>query len=356
MKYYKQLDGLRAIAIIGVMIAHWLQSSMKIEVLKNIPYGTGVTLFFVLSGFLITKILLDFKERNTSQGISHFKSIKSFYIRRSLRIFPIYYLTIFFLLIIGFGNTAELFPWLATYTTNVYMAIHSNYIDSFTHFWSLAVEEQFYLFWVFVIVYVSNRYLKKTIVAFIIASILILYFLKFYTGYWLSNGLVICQMHTLGAGALLAYYVKYESEKINRISLSTIKGILLVITLIFTLVFVYRKPDPLYETLRFFQDPAVTVIYFFVVLIAIREGFTGIIKRILENKVMLYIGRISYGLYIYHLFMGPLFINVINKYLKIETTNFGHFIIFFFLDLIIASLSWYLIEKPINGLKKYYKY
>jgi peptidoglycan/LPS O-acetylase OafA/YrhL len=70
MKYFKQLDGLRAIAVIGVMIAHWYEPHIKFEIIKNIPYGTGVSLFFVLSGFLITTIILNFKEKNASNNQS----------------------------------------------------------------------------------------------------------------------------------------------------------------------------------------------------------------------------------------------------------------------------------------------
>lgn len=356
MKYYKQLDGLRAIAIIGVMIAHWYQNSITIDIFKNIPYGNGVTLFFVISGFLITKILLDFREKNNSDGKSQYNSIKSFYIRRSLRIFPIYYLTIFFLYFIGFSNTAELFPWLVTYSTNIYMTIHSKYVGSFTHFWSLAVEEQFYLFWVFIMVFVSRNYLKKTIIAFIIASILTLYYFKFFTPYWLAHSLVISHMYTLGLGALLAYYITYQPTIINKFRLSSIKGVLLILSTAFVLVYVYRKPDLLYDTFKDFKSLALSIIFFFVVLIALKDGYSGILKKILESRIMIYIGKISYGLYVYHLFMSPLFFTFINKYTKVQTSNFGYFVIFFVINMLLASVSWYVIEQPVNNLKRYFKY
>lgn len=338
------------------MVAHWLQNSMQFPLLKNLPWGTGVTLFFVLSGFLITKILLDFKERNETAGKGHLKSIKAFYIRRSLRIFPIYYLTIFFLLLINFHDIEKLFPWLATYTTNVYMTLNGKYIGPYTHFWSLAVEEQFYLFWVFVIVFVPKKHLKKTILAFITISLFLLYYFKFYTSYWLAHSLVICAMHTLGFGALIAYYVKHHPDLIKKINLSNVKAVLLVLIIIFILVFVYRKPDSLYESFKHYKNPFVSVIYGIVVFIAIREGFTGFLKLMLENKIMIYIGRISYGLYVYHFFMNPLYFQFLNKYLNFTTTNVGYFLIFIVLNIILASLSWYLIEKPINGLKRFFKY
>jgi peptidoglycan/LPS O-acetylase OafA/YrhL len=356
MKYFKQLDGLRAFAIIGVMIAHWLQSTIKIDILKNLPYGTGVTLFFVLSGFLITRILLEFKEQNAAENKSQFHSIKSFYIRRSLRIFPIYYLTILILVIIGFTDIGKMLPWLLTYTTNVYMTLQNDYIGSYTHFWSLAVEEQFYLFWGFTIVFVPRDYLKGTILTLAFLSVLFLIYFKVFTGYWLANALVICQMHSLGLGALIAYYMKYNPDFIKKINLTLIKGITLFLSLVFILIYVYQRPEALYENLKHYKDPLITLIYFFVVLIAVKEGFKGLMKKILENPVMLYIGKISYGLYVYHLFMGPLFFNFLNRFLGIKTSNFGFFIIFFIMNMIIASASWYLVEKPVNGLKRYFSY
>lgn len=356
MNYYKQLDGLRAIAIIGVMIAHWLQSSIKFELLRNIPYGTGVTLFFVISGFLITKILLDFKEKNIAEKKGQLKSIKSFYLRRSLRIFPIYYLIIIFLLLIGFKDTIKLFPWLASYTTNIYMTINHEYIGSFTHFWSLAVEEQFYLLWVFVIIFIPRKHLKKTILLTITISLLTLYYFVFFTKYWLANSLVICSMHTLGMGAIIAYYLKYEKDSFISLNLSKLKIVLLLLLVVFIIVYVYRKPDSLYNTFKEFKNPFVSIIYSIIVFIAIRNGFSGLMKKILESRLMIYIGRISYGLYIYHLFMGPLYFNFLHKYIGIEANDYGYFVIFFITNMTIASISWYLIEKPINGLKRYFNY
>ena len=177
-----------------------------------------------------------------------------------------------------------------------------------------------------------------------------------FTRFWLSDLLVINQMYSLGFGALIAYYFKYEPEFFEKISVSKMKGILIIGLLLYTLVFIYRKPDSLFEMFRLFKNPAMSVIYFFAVLIAVKDGFKGLIKKILESRVMIFIGRISYGLYIYHLFINDLFLHVINKYTKIQTTPFGYFLIFLVLNFLIASLSWYLIEKPINGLKKYFRY
>lgn len=311
--------------------------------------------FFVLSGFLITKILLNFKERNIAEGKGHLNSIKSFYIRRSLRIFPIYYLTIFFLLIIGFQNTKELFPWLATYTTNIYMTLNNDYIGSFTHFWSLAVEEQFYILWVPVVIFIPRKHLKKSIFLIIIISLIILYYFIFFTKYWLANSLVICSMHTLGMGALIAYFLKYKEESFMKVNLSRMKITLLLSLVVYFIIYVYR-PAHLYPHLKDFENPLLTLVYSMVNFIAVRNGFKGLMKKIIESKVMVYIGRISYGLYVYHLFVVTLYFGFFDGYDVVKTNIYGHFIIQLIITLAIASLSWFLIEKPVNGLKKHFNY
>jgi peptidoglycan/LPS O-acetylase OafA/YrhL len=129
-----QLDGLRFFAILMVLIAHWLQWQTNKPIYKAFPFTEGVTLFFVLSGYLITDILLRNKLKYEQLSISKLPLIRVFYIRRILRIFPIYFLTIFFLLFISYRNIKEIFPWLATFSSNIYMSFKSEYMGDFNHF------------------------------------------------------------------------------------------------------------------------------------------------------------------------------------------------------------------------------
>lgn len=155
-----ELDGVRGVAILGVMLLHFVgsisaQSTLERVAVKLTTYGVwGVDLFFVLSGFLITGILYDAK------GSARY--FKNFYARRTLRIFPLYYavLAILVLLPAGavsgvFGDLAELQRaqgYLWPYLTNFYVASTGGFsVPYVSHFWSLAVEEHFYLFWPFVV-------------------------------------------------------------------------------------------------------------------------------------------------------------------------------------------------------------
>jgi len=152
--FLKQMDGLRCLAVMGVLILHFVV--IKNEYVKRVPCGYGVNLFFVISGYFITRILIQNKNAVLQGAVSNKKAILNFYFRRMLRIFPIYYITIFYLYIINFQNTREVFGWLVSYSVNLYMCFDKPYIGSFNHLWSLGVEEQFYLLWPLLIFFVKK--------------------------------------------------------------------------------------------------------------------------------------------------------------------------------------------------------
>lgn len=357
MNYFRQLDGFRFIAVFMVFIHHWLSEHIWAEsLLKKFPFGSGVTLFFVISGFLITRILINFKVKNSDSGRSNWHSIKSFFVRRSLRIFPIYFITIFFLYFIDFANTRELFPWLVTYTSNVKMALSNEYLGAFTHLWSLAVEEQFYIVWAFVVSFVPLRYLKKVIIGSIIVAIGSRMYLAFFSQSWMGIlTLTPCKMDSLGLGALLGYWSVFEKEKIVAVVKS--KKLFILITLVtFWMLFdgyfrIHRMPSV------FFENTLISLVCFYLIARAALEDYSGYFSRFLENKVVLYLGKISYGLYLYHTFASPLFFKFINTYLKIGFENpVWYSLVYLILTVAMSVLSWHIIESPINGLKKYFTY
>ena len=161
--YYPFLDGLRAIAIITVILCHVLRYSQWL----NFVDGTiGVHLFFIISGFLITTLLL--KEKVKRGNVS----LKNFYIRRVLRIFPVAYLYLIVLLVLNvlfkLGITAQSFVGAALYVRNLPVAS-----DWYTgHFWTLSIEEQFYLFAPIVLVSNTERYIKLMLMLFIAVPVI----------------------------------------------------------------------------------------------------------------------------------------------------------------------------------------
>ena len=357
MTYNKQLDGLRFIAIFSVFIAHWIQWVIPSTFFRELPYGSGVILFFVLSGYLITRILLEFRIRNKETGKSNLASVKSFYIRRTLRIFPVYYLTIFFLFFLNYDNTRALFSWLVSYTLNIKMAFEQFRVGSFTHFWSLGVEEQFYLFWTFVIVFSPEKYLKQIIFGFIIFSLLFHYYLTYYSPYpQAAANLVITNMHKLGVGGLIAYWSVYNKEQLTKIKGRWIKILLLAVIAIFLVFFTWIPQNNYPHFIKFLKEPILVIIYGLLILLSVKNSFKGLIRLFLENRFIVYLGKISYGMYVFHLFMSLLYFNFITRHIRIPYTDLGCFIIFFVITVTLASLSWFLIEKPVNNLKRYFHY
>src|ERR1700751_3912592 len=148
MKHIKGFDTLRAFAVIFVIIEHWwipmeMQAHITITRLVKgfVPDGGfGVDLFFVLSGFLITSILIDAVKNNQEDK---WKIIKNFIVRRALRIFPVYYLTIIILICIGYPYIKDNLFWFLLYISNIQVYKMQAW-NAFSHTWSLSVEEQFY--------------------------------------------------------------------------------------------------------------------------------------------------------------------------------------------------------------------
>ena len=156
-EHMPQLDALRALAFVGVAVSHWSPNFLA----GIVPWGTGVQLFFVLSGFLITGILL--RSRPADLGISMPTALRVFYVRRCLRIFPLYYGVLALCLLFAIGPIATTWPWHVSYLSNLFYARqgHASPVeDPFLHLWSLSVEEQFYLLWPLVALVANRRALS----------------------------------------------------------------------------------------------------------------------------------------------------------------------------------------------------
>ena len=181
-RYVPALDGLRALACVAVIACHanyyygGIFASGRIDGLVSAVFRwgwVGVHLFFVLSGFLITGILWDTKR---CEGF-----FRNFYARRTLRIMPLYFGYLSFAVVIGRLFSSHFawihlddFKWLASFTYNFHVGVTGRHIEGFAHFWSLAVEEQFYLIWPLVIWALHRRALMGLCLGVADASFLLL--------------------------------------------------------------------------------------------------------------------------------------------------------------------------------------
>jgi peptidoglycan/LPS O-acetylase OafA/YrhL len=361
--YFKQLDGLRCIAVMSVLICHWI----TYPIVVFIPLGSmGVNLFFVLSGFLITRILLMSKDEN--EGASMLFPIKQFYKRRTLRIFPIYYLTIFFLFFIKLPPAVrENMGWLLTYTFNIKFALphvwESNQLTYLVHLWSLSVEEQFYIFFPFLIFLIPKKKTKQFFYLLILVGVfsrLVLYIINAPL-----NSLYVltpCCFDSFGIGALLAYYILYDPEFLKRVLNRNYLFLIFVLIFIIDIVYSRMYIKGYGECRTILERFLFSACCFWIVGKGATNAYSGYFKKFLMNPFVIYMGKISYGIYIYHYFAAPFIdigLNLTHKQ-YLAAWLWGHMVIragiLFVATLVVASLSWYFIEMPINALKDKFAY
>lgn len=199
---FEQLDAVRAVAVLAVVVSHTFDPDRHAWA----EYGAfGVQLFFVISGFLITGILIDARRDATAAGQPMGAVMRAFYARRILRILPIYYLTLVVAAVIGVEGMRETFGWNLAYLSNWQIAFDGQWGVA-THIWSLAVEEHFYLLWPLVVLFAPRRILPWAVGAMLVVAVATRAVLTISTDMW-SDGITILTpavLDTLGLGALLA--------------------------------------------------------------------------------------------------------------------------------------------------------
>lgn len=322
----------------------------KSEVVKTVNFGLiGVIVFFVLSSYLITRILL-FEKNTIKSKISHI--LKRFYINRAIRIFPIYYLAIILLLLINYQGIREHYSWFITYLQNFlfYLRPTESY-DYVIHFWSLAVEEQFYLLWPLLILSVNSKHIPAICVFLIISAPL--FRLQMYnSGVGSSNYLLMGSIDAFAWGGLLAYF---QSKQKYIFSNNYFTMVVSVLIFIINLLFFQFYFFDFYFSVSLFSVSIISII---------NKNQQSGLSLLLNNSFLQFIGTVSYSIYIFHYFIYPLnhwaHILSINWGLKIGTISIVipefnnqivRFLWYFFITLSIASISWYFIEKQLLKLK-----
>ncbi len=345
-----QLDGLRALAVGAVVLHHFLERVTGSG--WDIGAGAGVHLFFVLSGFLITGILLRARADIAAERQTRAGALGRFYARRCLRIFPLYYFVIACALLLSLEPVREILGWLLSYTLNIRMAQQGWYEATFAHFWSLAVEEQFYVVWPWLIILLPARWIKPAIIVAVLVGpgYRLTYVLSDYTavsalGTYIST---FSCLDSLGLGALLAM-VAAERRDGRVLARRTLIGVLVISSCVLALAF--------WNGVVFIVLHDTAQAGLFVCLLAVAApGFTGWFGRLLQSRSLQYIGRISYGIYIYHPFVPDLVSNSCRGLgVPPPENRLIAGAIWVAVSLALASLSWFLLEKPILRLKRYFQ-
>lgn len=363
-----ELDGLRGIAILLVLVWHYFVLRLYLEpgsapayVVATLRLGwSGVDLFFVLSGFLIGGILMD----NRQSG----NYFKAFYVRRICRIFPLYFF--WFFLFCGVvlaadpsflhNNLAWLFAdplplWsYATFSQNFLMSYGNDFGPNWLGVtWSLAVEEQFYCVFPFIVRYMAPRRLPWFLIGFIVAAPLLRVALSFafFSGPTAAYVLMPCRADALLLGALCAWMLRQPNIAVllssNTKALYAAFAVLLAGTALMTV-----KYDPFLSAgWRTLGYTWLALLYACFLLIAVTEK-RGVVKTVARNLLLQRLGTVAYGVYMFHQGMlGLAHGLILHQTPQIHNAqDLAVTVAALALTLVLAGLSWKLFEKPLVAL------
>jgi peptidoglycan/LPS O-acetylase OafA/YrhL len=361
--YFPSLDGLRAMSFFGVFLWHYM----------GVPYGwAGVDVFFVLSGFLITGILYDTRDD------AH--RIRNFYIRRTLRIFPLYYgvlLAIFLLTpLLRWAWTWQWIAWplyLGNFLRFLYPHLNDHFVSTFAdahlvsrayprldlrlgHFWTLCVEEQFYLLWPWIVFTVRDR---RKLMAICVACIVLVPFARILAMAHMpealvSGGVVLhstpFRFDTLLVGALIALLYRGAHRKQMQLAAQVILAVAMVCALSVCIYWFHfhnsRMNDAVVGHTWLF-----TPIALFSGALMLRTLIPGTIPyRIFNVRWLRLIGTVSYGAYVFHDIPHDEYDRLVGHYFHhgayIITAVFG-----LVMTLALAFLSYHFFERPMLRLK-----
>jgi len=345
--YIIGLNGIRAIAVFFVIISHRFPED---HFLKSFPLGSyGVDVFFVLSGFLISRGLFFQVQSQTGNFYSNVQILKNFFLKRCIRIFPVYYTLLLFLFltkgIIG-NNFRENILWYVFYGANYLNYIENKWFGALAHLWSLSVEEQFYILFPILLIFIFRKRILILLTIFIITGTLYPFFIS-----GNSSILTLSCINAFGIGGLLAYIEIYKKSFV----FSFYRYTFFLSVPILLLILVHN----LYITIPFFPERlAISVIAIFIITQCLIKPDSIFVCKILNNKFLNFIGIISYGVYLYHNIVPKYWNFVLFKFnIKLNNNQFSYieFILQTSFIIILSYLSWILLEKPILNLKKYIK-
>ncbi|UCZ84165.1 acyltransferase [Pseudomonas sp. L5B5] len=292
IKHIPALDGVRGVAILLVMFFH-----LKIP---GFSLGwSGVPLFFVLSGFLITRILIEGRDARLSEYL------RVFYLKRTLRIFPLFYAYILvnFIFLLALNRPTEGYAWYLVYLQNYHIGRQlfeaGNIPGMVAHTWSLAVEEQFYLIWPFIIYFLGRRSLVWVCALLIVVAPISRYLIVAMSdNVYMANVTLLSCLDMMAYGALIAFFsIGHFGARIVY-SLFVVGCALLMYSISKLGLDAFWNPQDWVRYAPYMFTALAFVFGLPVWLLANDKG--KLLARFMEFRVFAFTGKISYGLYVWH--------------------------------------------------------
>lgn len=341
-KTIPQLQAVRGIAILLVIGIHASDKYPSLHLHGLFSNGwMGVDLFFALSGFLITGILLDTK------GSGNY--FKNFYARRCLRIWPLYYGALFFMFVVvpllRPSEAATVFearssPWWAypLFMQNFLVPVPTMATGLLGVTWSLAIEEQFYLVWPVVVRYCSRAQIRRVAIAVICLSPALRFYLSAHHVNIYSN--VFCRLDGLMAGALLALIVRSEGFRPSRFAKAAWIGLCVLAPLAFIAEALHAR------WIVFSLTALASSSFLYLALFCSHQGFVAVMK----TRFLAYTGSISYGLYLLHKIPFDM-----AQTFRLDRHPLLALPVVLLTCYAIAAFSWNVLEKPLLRLKRFFE-
>jgi peptidoglycan/LPS O-acetylase OafA/YrhL len=364
--YFPGLNGLRFFAALSVIITHvellkgqvGLANNWEHPVIFNLG-GFGVGFFFVLSGFLITYLLM-VEKKNTGEI-----SVKAFYLRRIFRIWPLYYLVVIIAFFIAPHIDFIRLSWLGQFLQDgfwlklfLYLILLPNLafamypaVPHAGQLWSIGVEEQFYLLWPW-LVKKSKKILRSMLIfALILVGIKIAWLILWKinpgndTIEVIKSFLAMTKMESMAIGGAGAYFAFNRNERFLSLVFHPLSQLLAFASLP---VMMYFMPPQIQD-----GEHIIYSVSFLVIIMNVALNPKFVFK--LDNRVFNFLGNISYGIYMYHMLVVVFIIRFVHNVMGVHNSfqaNFLYYTLSILVTIGVAALSFYFYEKPFMRLKK----
>jgi peptidoglycan/LPS O-acetylase OafA/YrhL len=345
--YAPELDSLRCLAVAGVMIAHFSPTLARVA-----PWGNlGVRLFFVLSGMLITLVLLRSRDRIAAGGSTR-AALRHFFVRRIFRLWPLYFASLGLAYALKVAGTESGILWHLGFATNYYVYLHHDWPELLSHYWTLAVEQQYYIVWPFALLLLPRRLLPGLLICTLVAGPA--------SRAWLAlraaaapefdHVLLSSNLDFFALGAAVAWF-QHLGRLGSVLPPARLRAILLGSGCWIGLGswLLYHEALPVHFVI---YDGLIQGVGFAALIAYLLRQPESAAARLLRLPTLIYLGQISYGIYIFHNFMHRLGPSLLRRTLGMNyfASETAHVVYLSALSILVAAVSYHLFEAPVRRL------